>query len=355
MEEQVETQALEQVAEPVEIRIMGQGRAVTATDRAEVETAIATAKRFPRDITQFKRDLLAWATLDEETAASCFYVLPRAGKPLPPGRSIRFAELALSAWKNVIAQGDISHDDAKHVYAVGMCRDLERNVGIRVMARRRITDKNGRRYSDDMIAVTGMAAVSVALRNAILKIIPGAFTKDIFEQVKQVAIGDAKTLVSRRTAALEKLGKMGVTPDRVLAALPKAGVDDIDLTDIGKLIGFYNAIKDGDSDIDTVFPPLERETPKGKKKSTTSRIKDTLGVEGDPDEPKAPDPDDLIEQQQIAALQQAAEKAGVPGGKLSDFFFAAGCDEDKIAKLTQAQFPEVMRMVLEFADSKKGG
>ncbi|MFN8826683.1 MAG: hypothetical protein ACK501_17070, partial [Planctomycetota bacterium] len=46
---------------------------------------------------------------------------------------------------------------------------------------RRITGKNGRRYSSDMIGVTGNAACSIALRNAVFRGIPRAFWIDIYD------------------------------------------------------------------------------------------------------------------------------------------------------------------------------
>lgn len=53
--------------------------------------------------------------------------------------------------------------------AQGVFHDLERNVAITYEVRRRIVDKNGRRYKPDMIGVTANAACSIALRNAILR------------------------------------------------------------------------------------------------------------------------------------------------------------------------------------------
>src|SRR6185369_14649302 len=68
--------------------------------REEIDIQIATAKRYPRSITAFKRQCLEMATLDEETAGSMYYVLPRAGKKIE-GPSVRLAEIAGSAWGNL--------------------------------------------------------------------------------------------------------------------------------------------------------------------------------------------------------------------------------------------------------------
>lgn len=232
-------------------------------EQVEIESQIATAKHSPRSITEFRKELVDMACHDEETAASCFYGVPREGKTIE-GPSIRLAELALSAYRNCIVQGDVSGEDEKFIYAIGMARDLEKNIAARVTVRRRITKKDGSRFNDDMIAITANAAVSIAVRNAIFRIIPGVYIKDAFRRAKQVAIGDAKTLVNRRADAFQYLQKMGATSERVLSALGKKGIDDVSLDDLGKLLGFVSAIREGEAQIDDVFPAIAKKTAKEK-------------------------------------------------------------------------------------------
>jgi len=243
----------------------------TPTERAEIDSQIATAKRYPRSVSAFQRECLTLATMDKDTAESCFYVLPRAGTTIE-GPSIRLAEIALSAWGNALAQAEVIHEDGRYIYAVGTCRDLEKNVAFRITTRRRITDRNGKRFNDDMIAVTANAACSIALRNAIFKIVPGAFIKDVFTKVKQVAVGDASTLAARRIKAFQYLQKMGATKERILAALEKRSIEDVDVDDLVKLIGFANSIRDGDATVDTVFPPVEKKP----KDESSKKVGDVL-------------------------------------------------------------------------------
>ena len=138
-----------------------------------------------RNITAFKRQAMDMATLDDETAASCFYCLPRGGKKIM-GPSARLAEIVASAWGNMRAQSKVVEVNDKEVVAEGACWDLEKNVLISVQVRRRITDSKGIRFNDDMIVVTGNAASSIALRNAVFKVVPAAMTKSIYEAVKQI-------------------------------------------------------------------------------------------------------------------------------------------------------------------------
>ncbi len=221
----------------------------------EVDIQVSTAKRYPRSITQFKQRALKMATLDEETAASCFYALPRQGKTIE-GPSARLAEIVASAWGNIRAEARVVDEDDRFVYSEAVAWDLETNVAIKYSTRRRITNKNGQKFNDDMIAVTANAASSIALRNAVFKIVPMAYVRDIYDQAKKVAIGDAKSLADKRAVMIQYFGKMGVTPERVANAISKPSVEDIGLEDLAVLKGLATAIKEGDTTVDQAFPAI---------------------------------------------------------------------------------------------------
>lgn len=232
----------------------------------EIDIQVATAKRYPRNITQFKNKALSMATLDEETAASCFYSVPRKGKPIE-GPAVRLAEMVASAWGNLRIETRITNEDDHFVYAEGVCWDLETNVAKKAQVRRRITDKYGKKYNDDMIAVTANAAAAIASRNVVFQVVPMAYTRSIYRQARRVAIGDVKTLAAKRAAMMEYFQKMGITPERILAVLEKPSVEDIDINDLATLKGSATAIKDGELDIDSAFPEIATEVPdtNGKK------------------------------------------------------------------------------------------
>ena len=130
---------------------------------------------------------------------------------------------------------------------------------IQVEVKRRVTNKNGQRYSDDMVVMTGNAACSIALRNATFRVVPLALVKPVYEAAKKVAIGDAKTLVSRRADALAHFAKMGVHKESVCLALEVKAVEDIGLEQLETLIGYANAIRDKETSIDEVFNPKKLE------------------------------------------------------------------------------------------------
>ncbi len=227
-------------------------------ERAQVDVQISTAKKYPRTLSLVKAQMLSFATLDVETAAGCFFTLPARkggdGKAIQ-GPSVRLAEIALSSYQNLRAGSRVISDDGKVITAQAICHDLQNNVCITVEVKRRVTTKDGRRYSDDMVVMTGNAACSIALRNATFRVVPLALVKPIYEAAKKVAVGDAKTLVQRRADALALFLKMGVSKEKVLAALEARTTEDIDLDKLGVLIGYYNAIKDNESSVDEIFNP----------------------------------------------------------------------------------------------------
>ncbi len=239
---------------------------------AEIESQIATAKRYPRDIKVFKSKLMAMANLDQETAEGCYYALPRGGKAID-GPSVRLAEIALSCWGNCIAEADVLYEDDRFIYAMGQCRDFENNVAVRVKVRRKITYKDGKKFNDDMIVVTANAACSIALRNVIFKIVPGAYIKPVFDQCKKTAVGKATSLADRRAQVIKRLTKFGLVEERILAVLNRKSIEEVTFEDVAVLIGLGTAIKDGDTTVEEAFPPDFKES----QKETQEKVKKEAG------------------------------------------------------------------------------
>lgn len=232
--------------------------AIEAVSRAEIDVAISTAKRFPRDIPKVKQAMLSFATLDVETAEACFYSLPRGGKTIQ-GPSVRLAEIAVSCYGNLRAGSRITSvvasGEAPHVVVQAVAMDLEKNISISIEKRRRITKKKFKDAIDeDDINLAANACSAICFRDAVFKVIPLALIKPIFEASKKVAVGDAKTLSDRRIRCLETFAKMGLKRDRVLAKIECKDIEQVTLEHLETLMGLYNAIKDGEVNIDEAFP-----------------------------------------------------------------------------------------------------
>ena len=239
------------------------GGALEAITTAEVQQQVATAKRYPRSIHKFKQEALALATADEETAGSMFYSLPRGGKAIE-GPSVRLAEVCAYSWGNLRHGARVVEIEDKFVVAQGYCFDAEKNVGTAVEVRRRITDKYGKRYNDDMIGVTCNAACAIALRQAIFKVIPRVYANQIYAAARKVAIGDAQTLASRMAAMLDYFAKMGVSHEQVCQACEKPSIEDLSLDDLAMLKGLATALKDGYTTVDEAFGRAEPSTKRGR-------------------------------------------------------------------------------------------
>ena len=238
--------------------------ALEALARGEIDIQITTAKRFPRSVRQFRDDALSMATISEETAAACFYALKRDGRTIE-GPSVRLAEIVASAWGNMRVEGRVIDTDESFVTCKGTAWDLQRNVALSVEVKKRITNRQGKRYGDDMIAVTSNATTSIAIRNAIFRVIPAAYTQDLYRECRRVAVGDASTLADRRDRALAHFGKLGIDAARVCAALEVRGEADITLEHLATLQGWRTSLRDGEAELDTIFPPAAIAQPRRKK------------------------------------------------------------------------------------------
>lgn len=247
------------------------GVALEAVDRAAIDMQIATAKRYPRSIEKFRRDAISMATLDEDTAKSMFYSLPRSGKTIV-GPSARMAEVVVYSWGNLRADADIVAEEDKYVVAMGTCFDLERNVAIRVRVTRGILDKNGRRFNDDMIGVTKNAAISIALRNAVFKVVPFSMVKPIFEAAKTAATGKG-TIIEKRKRAADLFAKLGITPAQLFAVLGVKGESEVGEEELIVLAGLWTAIDQGETTVEQVFSPRAAANGNGGGTDINERIR----------------------------------------------------------------------------------
>jgi len=235
------------------------GGTLAQLTNAEVDMQVATAKRFPRSLQQFRHEVLSIATIDEETARACTYTIPRAGKHIV-GPSIRFMEMVASAWGNLREEKRSLDPEEDIIRGQATVWDMERNRLVRVEVKKRIKDSKGRRYNDDMIVVTGNAAASTAHRNALRAVIPEGFWFQIWQQVQEVGAGGKKTLSEKRHLWLNQWKQRGISAERVCASLGVPGIEDIGVAELATMQGLYTAIKEGDITIDEAFPEPE-ETP----------------------------------------------------------------------------------------------
>jgi hypothetical protein len=213
-------------------------------DRSRIEMQITAARTHPRPaIDVIERQIQARATRRPEIAEKCYYSVPRGGE-IVHGASIKLANIALSCWGNTLSGALTTLNDGKIIKATGFCWDLEINNQKYTEAQRRIVDRHGRPYSYDLQIQTANAAISIAERNAILKVLGSDITDPIYQQCIKVVAGSSKDLAERREQAMKWFAVRGVKYDRILAVLEKSSVDQLDVDDVAYLRGLANAIVD---------------------------------------------------------------------------------------------------------------
>ena len=238
---------------------------VDAVERANVDSQVATAKQYPRDISRSVNNSIAMATMDYATAQSCGYALPRGGKPIT-GPSVHLAKLIVSNWGNMRAEAKVVQITDKQVISRGTCWDLENNVATAFEVRRSIVGKNGKRFSDDMITVTGNAANSIAYRNAVFSVIPKAITDKVYQAAQHFITGDLsddEKLVARRKKCIDFFkDEYGITENEVVMLCGKQTVNQIKADQIALLLGITQSLKDGDTTVEEVMKPYRSEENK---------------------------------------------------------------------------------------------
>ena len=246
--------------------------------RQEVDMQIATAKQYPRDITKLEKNLLNMVAPDTDSAIKSMYSLPRGGKQIE-GPSIRFAEGLVALWGNCRAGARVISDDGNMITVQGVFHDLESNAAITRELKRRIVDKNGKRYTEDMIAVTANAACSIVFRNAVQAGIPQAHWWHIYEQTRERALGSAGELEQGRINCLEHYSKMGVKEDDLFKFLGISNLKQIDEEMLRDLRTMANSIKNGEISVEEAF---DLETTSENAQSLKDRLKKNAGKKADP-------------------------------------------------------------------------
>jgi hypothetical protein len=228
-------------------------------ESALIGMQLDTSHKRPRSIKAFLNKATEYATLDADTAASCSYAVPRAGKTIV-GPSVRLAEICAMAWGNIHVDAHVEDIGETFVKVNATAWDMESNNRFGVPVARRITQKDGRRFSDDMIITTINAASSIAIRNAVFRVIPKALVEQVRQKCVAVVRGDISTLSARRAEALRVWATRGITEKRILATLGRKGVEDIDLDDLVTLLAFWQSVKEGRATPDECFAsPLPEE------------------------------------------------------------------------------------------------
>ena len=248
-------------------------------ERANIDIQVSTAKQYPRSISRCTNNVVALATMDRETAQSCGYALPRGGKPIT-GPSVHLAKIIAQQYGNLRAEAKVVEITDKQIVSRGTAWDLENNNAYSVEVRRSIIGRNGNRFTDDMITVTGNAANSIAYRNAIFGIVPKAIVDKAYKAAQHLITGDLsdeEKLIKRRDSAIKHfIDTYAITEDEVVKLCGKHTVNQIQADEIALLLGFAQSLKDGDTTVEELMAPFRKGKAKSKSASAKSFDEDAV-------------------------------------------------------------------------------
>lgn len=235
--------------------------AMMSIERAQIDSQVATAKQYPRELMKFKQRAVSMATLDGDTAESCVYCRP-VGKgddgkqKYAEGPSIRMAEIVATCYGNIRVSARIVEQTPRYVKCEGAAHDLETNFAAKSEVVESTVDRNGRPYSERQAALMAKVAVAKAFRDAVFKVVPRALMKPVLVECKKVIAKEAPTIAERLKRIQAWIGTLKIDVKRVFAILNVSDWSQFTEEQFDTLTGLKTAIADGDR-IDDVFPPLE--------------------------------------------------------------------------------------------------
>lgn len=239
---------------------------VDSAERANIDIQVATAHQYPRNLARCVDNAIFIATQSDEVAKTCSYALPRGGKPIT-GPSVHLAKIIAQQYGNLRVGAKVVNITPTQVISRGMAWDLENNYAVAFEVRRSIMGKNGKRFNDDMITVTGNAANSIAFRNAVFALVPRAITDKVYAAAQHLVTGDLSTeeqLVKRRSSAIKHFSdNYGITEEEVVKLCGRYTVNQIKADEIELLLGIVQALNDGDTTVEELMAPF-RNTKEAK-------------------------------------------------------------------------------------------
>ena len=269
--------------ENLEITRIDSAASLEALNRSEIDIQISTAKKYPRVIDDSLERIVALATVNPQTANECFYSLRRNGAEggaAIEGPSVRLAEIVAASWGNLRVASQIIGNDGKFITARGVCHDLETNVAVASEVRRRITDRNGRTFNDDMQVVTGNAAGAIAFRNAVFKVVPKAVIANAIGEIKKCMITDtAQNFDETKNKMFAVFAKKGVTKEMIFSYFEISKDEEITPEIVAELRTTYTAIKEGQATAEELFIKpynAKQEASKASAKKGKGTVADKL-------------------------------------------------------------------------------
>lgn len=234
---------------------------MVARQAQEVQVAMLSAKRFPRDeVTAINR---IKATCQRLTLAEqAIYAYPRGGQKVS-GPSIRLAEALAQNWGN-IDTGIIELDNRNgKSEMMAYAWDLETNTRVTKtfsVSHTRDTKAGSKELTDGRDIYEATANFGARrMRACILSVIPGDVVDMAVDECRQtIADGDKRSTSEIITALLKAFKPLGVTKEQLERYLGKQLTEALK-EELIDLRAVHKSIKDGQSTADAYFKHIEDE------------------------------------------------------------------------------------------------
>ena len=194
--------------------------------------------------------------MDKETAETCNYSVPRAGKEIS-GASVYLARIIVQQYTNLRVESRVTGADRTQVHAESVCFDLQNNTAVKSTTSRPITYKGGGRYNEDLIVLHGKVAAAIAFRNAVFDVVPKSVVNKVYNAAINLITGDLSTeekLIKRRIAAIDTFkDDYGVLEKELLTYLGINTINQIKKDEIIRMLGMFNSLKSGEYTVEGMF------------------------------------------------------------------------------------------------------
>lgn len=302
----------------------------------EIQSAIAVAKRFPRN------EDAAFGSLMRMCKRSTFaeqaeYRFPRGGSQIT-GPSVHLARAAAQAWGNMQHGVDVISDAPAVRTIRAWAWDVESNLRVSAddtFAKLIYRKAKGWVEPDerDLRELTNRRG-AILVRNCILQIIPSDLVEDaVSEARKTQAAGAAADPDGQRKAVITSFDEIGVSVEMLEQYLGHT-LASCAPDEIVNLRGIYKSIRDGNSKwSEYVTPvPVDPEPP--------TSLKDRLKQKAEPEapaEPAAPSTAPDARESLLADVQTLFEDFGVDPSPL-----LKGLKAKKLSDLTEDQLRQIV-------------
>jgi hypothetical protein len=265
--------------------VLGTGEQLVAQGatlvRLENTTQMSVAIQRPRDEREILRKSLAELDIYPSLAKEALYSKPVGKDPetgkqrFADGLSIRAAESLGNRWQNSAYACEISEETDEYIILAGVFMDYETNTRhvfpMRVSKSYRSKQGQMVRYSSDRLDTVIAAHKSKLLRETILRSLPAGLKAEYEKKVRELLTAESPEV--RRQKMVLAFKKFGIDEAGLEKIRGGRKIADFTHDDLDELIGVFNALKEGEITVDSLFGT--------GKEATSDKVSERFNLKGD--------------------------------------------------------------------------